>query len=62
MRPRAEDTYYWHSLTEKERAGEKGRDFKAFYKEWTKGTTSKRCGWATVLHTLQSFSSRTRRG
>lgn len=33
----AEDTFYWHCLTPKERAGRKGRDFKAFYKAWTKG-------------------------
>lgn len=35
MKPRAEDTYYWHSLSDKEKAGKKGRDFKAFFKAWT---------------------------
>ena len=37
MAPKAEDTYYWYSLTDKERKGRRGRDFKAFWKEWTKG-------------------------
>ena len=36
MKPKAEDTYYWHMLTEEERRGKKGREFKAFYEEWTK--------------------------
>jgi len=35
-KPRAEDTYYWHMLTEKERRGKKGREFKAFFEKWTK--------------------------
>lgn len=33
---RAEDTFYWHCLTPKERKGRKGREFKSFYKAWTK--------------------------
>lgn len=36
MKPRAEDTYYWAYLTEKERIGKKGRDFRKFWKAWTK--------------------------
>ena len=36
-KPRAEDTWYWYYLTPKERAGKRGREFKAFWKEWTRG-------------------------
>jgi len=35
-KPKAEDTVYWHMLTEEERRGKKGRDFLAFWKAWTK--------------------------
>ena len=32
-----EETVYWHCLTPDEKKGRKGREFKAFFKEWTKG-------------------------
>ena len=35
--PDYRDTVYWGLLSDKEKAGRKGKDFKAFYKHWLKG-------------------------
>jgi len=34
-----EETLYWQCLTPDERKGRKGKEFRAFFKEWTKGLT-----------------------
>ena len=34
-----EETVYWQCLTPDERKGRKGKEFRAFFKEWTKGLT-----------------------